>query len=108
MTMGHCLNNTERAKRNHYEKSLSTTNLKHDCQGPKPSLHGAWPVTIRLSYGMALKTTTSEITFLPTGPNFQNSIFLRSPGFTLLVFWKEQHVDQDELGEWYCPCWHRL
>jgi len=41
MTMGHCSNNTDRGKRNHYEKSLSATNLKHHGQGPKPSLHVA-------------------------------------------------------------------
>jgi len=87
MTMEHFSNNTDRGKRNHYEKSLSTTNLKHNGKGPKLSLHGAWPATIRLSYGMALKTTTrSEITFLPSGPNFQKRIFLGSPGFALLAF----------------------
>jgi hypothetical protein len=43
MTTGHFLNDADRGKRNHYEKSLSTTNLKHNGQGLKLSLHGAWP-----------------------------------------------------------------
>jgi hypothetical protein len=86
MTMGHFSNNTDRGKRNHCENSLSTTNPKHNGQGLKLSLHGAWPVIIRLS--MALKTTRrSKITFLPIGPNFENSILLRSPAFALLAFW---------------------
>ena len=85
MTMGHCWYNTDRGKRNHYEKSLSTINLKYNGKGPKLSLCGVWLVTICLSYGMALKTKARrKITFLPNGPNFQNSIFFKVPRLRLL------------------------